>query len=324
MAETIRGSIRLHRRDSLEAWRVQDVSRDQIRFAELARQIGSLFFGVEPRVSALPSKKNFVFRLRFDQHVPDRVIKIGREPSCANLRREQAVMRAIGSRPDRMEVPEVEHTQEEYEDDPVPFTIMPVLAGSRLDEFMPIDEGKLGTAYRRAGEFLSRLARLRHEDAPEAHDAIHVKAWTLDGFSDRRAKLHQSHKLPSELEDVLDRDGVLIEKGPTGFAHRDFNAGQVVVDEDGGFGVIDWEDAGFGYPLLDCADFVKLAREQDCPEEYVALFLEGYRAGRNWDAAVDEEYHLWQVYSCLGAVEHHLGQAERMTSLALQYASRRV
>ena len=285
-------------------------------FERAATEIGGRLYGETPIAVRLPSRKNVVFRLEFPDGRPDKVIKLAGHSGGATIRHEQRVLGFLGRPGWGLGVPPVEHTQEDVSEAPVPFTVMPALPGSPLDGFRHADAAPIRIAYRGAGEFLARLSRHQFGSDQPGYGGDQVRGWMRDEVEHRCADLEAAGLLTTAARERIESVRKLVDMGPTGFAHRDFNPGQVVVDERGGVRVIDWEEAGLGYPMLNCADFVKLARENDVSAALIDEFLGAFRSGYGWSPQREAEYQAWQAYSFLGAAQFYLGKAKGMVELA--------
>jgi Ser/Thr protein kinase RdoA (MazF antagonist) len=290
---------------------------DALDLHEKATEIVAHFFKGSARIVPLPSLKNSVYRLGFEGGSEYKILKLAFGEQAVNVRREQGVLRALKQQ--GLPVPSIDFIQESWHDTAVAFTIMPELARCNLEQFAPSDPSLVKHAYRRSGEFLARLSGINPANVPEAHKYSGVSAWMRKELAVRKEVLDYGGLWRPEFELLWEKVNTLIDRSTGQLAHRDFNFGQVVVDELDGFGVVDWEEAGAGFPLLDCADFIKLAIERNIPAELRTCFIDGYRDNTPWSESHQNELDAWQGYSFLGAAEHYLRAGRESIRKAVPY-----
>ena len=126
--------------------------------------------------------------------------------------------------------------------------------------------------------------------------SITALAWYADEHHqpDRLARELLADRLPAVLEvrRVLQEQGGS-PGGPLVLCHTDVYADNLVVDEAGSVGVLDWDEAGLA-PAE--ADFAVIARDQSSPDPLAAV-VSGYRSAGGGELSIDAM--RWHILSRL-------------------------
>ena len=155
------------------------------------------------------------------------------------------------------------------------------------------------------GDGVARLHRAapllpRERDARAHSRSLMLSRTALGWYADRR---HQPDPLARDL--LADRVPALLEVrrvlreqggsygGPLVLCHTDLYADNLVVDEAGSVGILDWDEAALA-PAE--ADFALIARDQSSPDPLAAV-VAGYRTAAGGDLSI--EAMRWHILSRL-------------------------
>jgi hypothetical protein len=144
----------------------QPDSRPPSDLEHVIQRISRTFYSRHAQTDWIPSDEADVFRLRFDDLDPPRILKIERSDRWV-VRREQLAfprLRAYAFR----EFPEVEFTQADWREQGPPFMLMPETRWRPLHELWDEDQSVAVAVVRRMGRFLSRLSSVDWRDIPGA------------------------------------------------------------------------------------------------------------------------------------------------------------
>ncbi len=270
------------------------MSETASRMDEAVPDIALRLYGHNPRVERFWSEVNHVLRLRFDDQLPDKVIKFGRDDTGRGILREQAILRNLAAA--GLPVPPIEFTQQDYPAAPAPFTIMPRVCERTLGELYhagPTGEG-IRPLFSRLGELLARVHCLDAGLLDGA--ATRQEGWQRERDICRRNRqraVRHGLEMPGG-DDLLQRIAQLIERGPGGFVHNDMHPGNIMTDGQDVFVAIDWENAGEGYVLRDLGRCLASARVWFGHEEEI---LKGYTQVRAVTDSEGSELAAWRSYA---------------------------
>uniref|UniRef100_H2YN20 Hydroxylysine kinase n=1 Tax=Ciona savignyi TaxID=51511 RepID=H2YN20_CIOSA len=114
--------------------------------------------------------------------------------------------------------------------------------------------GKLCSVYMESLQILTRRISLENNQVPETNDM-----WKPHNFLRARPLLHyvtdeKLKEIISEYFDLFQKTFSLVQnKLRRGLIHGDFSTTNIIEDEDGQLGVLDFEDSGFNYIVFDLA-----------------------------------------------------------------------
>ena len=112
--------------------------------------------------------------------------------------------------------------------------------------------------------------------------------------------MQQYDLLTDEHNALLDAARELIEGDRLVLTHQDFHFGQVMTDGREVFYVIDWTDAGAGYPGADLGYCIAAARRYwRIPRAYCDRVIAGYCAVSPMDRDACKAVSTWERYTLL-------------------------
>jgi len=256
-------------------------------------------YGAEPHVTRLPSNNNVVFRVDFADGRASKVVKLAgaSETAPASILREQQALAVLARH--GIDVPAVEFTQADLPGAGRVFTIMPLLAGTTLEEACKeLDPPWAAEACRRAGAFVARMSAVPLAAMPFAHGPREHLAF----LARVRGWFAAENMLCPPFSTVLDEVAPLLAAAPRQVIHGDYAWNQIITDGRH-FTVIDWESAAVGHPLDMLARAVAMAREYGGRQEHIDWLIEGHDRLRPLCDAERRELHLrelWHHVGCMG------------------------
>ncbi|GAB3306684.1 phosphotransferase [Epidermidibacterium keratini] len=279
---------------------------------------------LEP-VSAGASRDIWFFDAR-PSGLPTQQLILRRDPPSAprpeQMRREAAVLRAAAET--GAPVPEVVASGDGASDVGSPYVIMRRLAGESIPRKI-LREPQYAVARERMTRQLGEIAARIHQIAPESVPGIQSQS----EFDTWVAEYGASGPPSPALEIALKW---LEEHRPpaagTTVVHGDFRLGNILVDDGGVSGVLDWELAHIGDPMLDLGWVATKAWRFGGAGQVAGVgsledLIGGYAAVAGWTPSI-EAVRWWQIFGslrwavmCRRQANRHLSGSEQSLELAM-------
>jgi hypothetical protein len=268
-------------------------ARPPAKVDHVIQRISRNFYARDPQADWIPSDEADVFRLRFDDLDPPRILKIERADRWV-VRREQVAfprLRAYGF----SEFPEVEFTQADWREDGPSFMLMPETSWRPLHELWDEDERVAVEVVRRMGSFLARLSSVDWRDIPGAVSPTVKSQSYLQWYTEwlRPLREHPGMRGPAEI--AMTKALEMVAEEPRGFGG--WQGAQVLTDGHTAFTAIDWPNIGAHWPLEDVAGaIVSLANYGPAaPEVLRPVLIDSWTSGRGLVDHEQTELQLWLI-----------------------------
>jgi aminoglycoside phosphotransferase (APT) family kinase protein len=267
--------------------------------AALSAQVISIaeqLYGERPQIRKFHSQVSYVCALTFDT-LPAKVIKLERnEPGLITLEvRRLRALHALG-----LPVPLVEITSDALPDSPVPFSITPLVASLRLGDLVWAKRPAALAACYQAGAFLHQLHQYTDQDLPTG--IIHAEP--MRSFSALIPQLTPDARTKFDL--LLDTIQELSAATPHALCHGQLHTENIIADDTGAFGVVDWETLCVGSLWADAALFLRTVQEwNNGSKEHCQAFWDGLGA-REDDH--QREIAIWRLFESANSLDWQLAE----------------
>jgi hypothetical protein len=266
-------------------------SSPQPALDHVIQRISRTFYARDAHIDWIPSDEADVFRLRFDDLDPPRILKIERSDRWV-VRREQVAfprLRTLGFG----EFPEVEHTQADWREEGPSFMVMPETRSRPLHRLWDEDRSVAVGVVRRMGSFLARLSSVDWREIPgvvspalRCQSYVHWYTEWLRPLRDRPSMRGPAERAMAKALDMLAEE-------PGGFGG--WQGAQILTDGHTTFTAIDWPNIGAHWPLEDVAGAIVSLTNfgPDAPEVLRPALLDSWTSGRGlaapWRRGITQE-----------------------------------
>jgi aminoglycoside phosphotransferase (APT) family kinase protein len=258
--------------------------------------IAEHLYGERPQIRKFHSQVSYVCALTFDT-LPAKVIKLERNvPGLIALEvRRLRALQALG-----LPVPFVEITSDALSNPSVPFYITPLIATLRLGDLVWAKRAAAVPACYQAGAFVRRLHQYTDQNLP----ADLINREPLRAFTALMPHLPSDARTKFDL--LLDAIHKLSAATPHALCHGQLHTENVVADDSGAFGVVDWETLGVGSLWADVALFLRTVQEwNNGSDAHCQAFWDGLGAHA---ADYQREIAIWSLFEAANNFDWQLAE----------------
>lgn len=297
------------------------------KYAEMAKNIGTYYYGRIPKVQMLSDHGSYVFRLKFNRkekdrsRIMDKVIKIAKSSREETSLREQKVFAALHSM--GFEVPRPEYSQEDKAFDDLVYFIVPWIPGRSLEEIYDKNPDRAMLTVKKIENFIKRLSEVPPGSVDGALDIEQGLAREMNTWANTLKLFEQNREwIDPIVFDLMEESKKLLNGRYNHLVHRD--GPQVITDGVRHFAVIDWADAGAGHPLrslgIKTGEYLIWIKEPIREQDWRNWLIQGYFGNQPMSDKIAKELRLLTVYYMMLITRSNLkignyAEAQRISGL---------